>query len=432
MKVLIVHNRYRSLSPGGEDRVVDQEHAALADAGHDVRRFQRSSDEIDQFTLLQKALVPIQLVWSRRSARNFDAALESFRPDVVHLHNLFPLLSPSVLQSCRRHRVPCVATLHNYWQVCGGCNLYRTGAECRDCVGRRLPLSGVQHGCYRNSPLATLPMAVSTVANRRLWRSVPAAFIFLSNAQRRELDPLGFPASRCFVKPNFALETAQRTMPEDLVVYLGRLTQAKGLRVLMRAWDQYAGRGSGPRLRLAIAGAGPLETEIRAWSRGRPSVEVLGHLNRDECASLVRRATTVVVPSEWPEPFGLVVTEAMAAGVAPIATAHGSFSELITDGVDGLLYPPGDDGALAELLRRVESAPEWLRDLGAAARNTYERMFAPSENIAQLERIYRFAIDHPRWRDGDSDTADTLGHSEEIVSAPLGRTSMYQAPSRTL
>lgn len=402
MKILVVHNRYRSSSPSGENRVVDQEHDTLIDAGHEVRRFEHSSDGIAQLSRVQRALVPAKVIWNPRSAQELSEVLAAFRPDVVHVHNLFPLVSPSVLQVCQRSRVPCVATFHNYRPVCASGNLFRSGSVCRDCVVRRLPTPAVLHGCYRRSAVATVPLAVATVAHRRIWQTVPSAYIFLSEAQRRELEPAGFPLARSFVKPNLVLPVAPRsTSRHDLVVYLGRLTEDKGLLVLMRAWDRYTDgrRGREGGLRLAIAGTGPLEAEIRSWAQARSSVTVLGLLDRQACSTLVGQARTVVVPSEWPEPFGLVVAEAMAAGVAPVATAHGAFTDLIADGVDGLLYPPGDVGTLARLLERIEADPERIDRLGDAARATYERRFEPSKNIVDLEAIYRFAAGHPRWID---------------------------------
>jgi glycosyltransferase involved in cell wall biosynthesis len=406
--------------------VVDQEHDALVQAGHEVERFERHSDEIAQMPLRRKALVPTRVVWSSRSAHELDGAIETVRPDVVHLHNLFPLLSPSVLLSCQRHKVPCVATFHNYRAVCAGGSLFRDGAVCRDCVGHRLPIPAMLHGCYRESTLTTVPVALATVAHRRFWQSIPSAYIFISDAQRREIESAGYPLSRSFVKPHLVPPVAPRTGSQELVVYLGRLTEEKGLRVLMRAWDRYTGARTTPGLRLVIAGTGPLEEEIGVWARSRPSVSVPGLLDRTQCTELVRQARTVVVPSEWPEPFGLVVAESMAAGVMPTATAHGSFVELITDGVDGLLYPPGDVDALTVLLQKVEDAPEWADRLGKAARETYERRFEPSKNIAELERIYQFAMDSPRWLDGP----DT-GEIPETMNGPVrfrGGTPPSSAP----
>jgi len=397
MRVLIAHNRYRSSSPSGEDRVVDQEHAVLADAGHDVERFERHSDDIARRSFVGRAVVPAQVVWARTSALELGTVLETFRPDIVHFHNLFPLLSPSVLRSAERHRVPTVVTFHNYQQVCVNGMLYRAGSECRACVGRAVPWPGLRHGCYHGSVVATLPLALSLSVHRRLWRTIPAAYVFLSEVQRRELLSLDLDPARCFVKANLVPPVQQRRDVSDLVVYLGRLTEAKGVRVLMRAWDLYVETGGpGGHLRLAIAGSGPLEAEVRSWAERHSSVQLLGLVSRAASASLVARSAAVIVPSEWREPFGLVGAEAMAAGVAPVTTSNGAFGELISDGVDGLLYPPGDHRALAEILRRIARSPRYVEDLGRAARNTYLRRFTPRQVLSELEAIYQFAMDHPR------------------------------------
>ena len=401
MRILVVHNRYRSSIPSGENRVVDRERQALVEAGHEVARFEAHSDDIASMPVHRKALVPLRLVWSRGAAADLDRAITAVAPDVVHVHNTFPLLSASVLRQCTARGVPSVVTIHNYRLICPGSALYRTGAPCRDCASRKIALPGVVHGCYRTSPAATLPLALADFATRRTWRTAPSAYVFLSEALKRELAPLRLPAERCFVKGNFVEPAPARGPGEPLVAYLGRLTEEKGLRVLMAGWDRYlaGASGRGPGLVLAVAGTGPLEPEIRSWAAGRPSVEVLGLLDREGCADLLRRARAVVAPSEWPEPFGLVVAEAMAAGAVPIATDHGAFVDMVTEGVDGYRYPPGDAGALAHILRTVEEAsPGALAAMGAAARTTHRRRFATGDNVATLEKVYRYAIEHPRGR----------------------------------
>ena len=396
MKILVVHNRYRSSAPGGEDRVVDQEEEVLREVGHEVRRLGRSNDDIGGFPIAQMALLPAGAAWNPVAARDLREAIGDFRPEVVHLHNLFPLLSPSVLRGCAQMGATCVVTLHNYQQMCAGGNLFRTGATCTDCVGRSVPVAGIRHGCYHGSSVASVPVTLSPFVHRRAWRSIPAAYIFTCQDQRREYERFGFPSDRCFVKANLVPPVATRVVPEPLVVFLGRLSELKGLRVLMRGWDRYLDTAPDAGLRLVIAGSGPLEAEIGAWASHRMSVEPVGMLSREECARLVRRAAAVVVPSECRETFGLVVAEAMAAGVAPIATSHGALAELIEDGVDGLLYPPGDEVALAALLGKIEHSPALVRDLGEAAQRTYERRFTPARVVADLEAIYRFAIANPR------------------------------------
>ena len=394
----MVHNRYRSSSPGGEDRVVDQEVAALSSAHHDVERFERSSDEIAQRNLLGKALVSAEVVWSKQAQRSLAETLRGFRPDVVHVHNTFPLLSASVLYACRSEQVPVVATLHNYRLACASGDFFRNGTVCRDCVGRA-PLPAIRHRCYRDSMLATIPLAAAVAGHRRAWRTMVAAYIFLSAAQRDMFIGDGFPLERLFVKPNFVPDMPEHQRrdgaTEDIAVYAGRLTEAKGVDLLMEAWDRYSLVAPGSRLRLILAGAGPLEHQVAIWAAARPTVDWVGMLSRPACAGLLARARAAIVPSRWAETFGLVAIEAMAAGVPPIAAAHGSFPELITDGDDGVLFEPGNASALSSVLRDVEENPARYEELGTAARRTYEERFASGPNVKRLVEIYQFAIEHP-------------------------------------
>lgn len=386
----------------------------LARAGHHVRRFERSNDDIEQFSIVQKALVPGQVLWSTSSAKMLARILDDFEPDVVHVHNLFPLLSPSVLVLCRRRGIPVVATIHNYRLICSEGSLFRAGAICKDCVGRS-PLSAVRHGCFHGSRLATVPLAVASVTHKHVWRSMVSAYIFISAAQKAEFASLELPDDRCFVKSNLVFPADPKTRTEDLVVFAGRLNEAKGLRVLMEAWDRYSTNRAHPELRLAIAGSGPLEAEVRSWARSRPLVEFHGLQTREQCAALMSRARAVLVPSQWPEVFGLVVAEAMAASVAPIASAHGSFPELITDGHDGLLFPAGDVEALSEVLGRVVESPGWFDQLGRNALQTFRRRFHPDTNTGLLEEIYRFAIDHPIDQEHAHKNYEPRQNVEEVV-----------------
>ena len=186
-------------------------------------------------------------------------------------------------------------------------------------------------------------------------------------------------------------------MSRSFVVYAGRLAPAKGIRLLMTAWETYATTRE-PGLRLVIAGSGPLDGEVAAWAAGKPSVDLRGMLSREDCATLVAGARAAIVPSEWEEAFGLVAIEAMALRVAPVAPAHGSFPELIHDGHDGVLFTPGDPNALAAVLRDIDTDPDRFADLGRNARAGYEQRFDPDANIAQLVATYDFAIANPVGR----------------------------------
>lgn len=395
MRILLVHNRYRSGAPSGENRVVDTEAQALAASGHDIVRFGRGSDEIAQWPLAKKAMLPARTVWSRETWRDLKIALRAHRPDVVHVHNTFPLLSASVLYACRDERVPVVATVHNYRLTCANGTFFRGGSVCHDCADG-LPVRGVLHGCYRESRVATAPVALAMSAHRRAWRSLVSAYIFISATQRDLLRGFGSPPGRAFVRYNLIPRRDRPPVERtQTVVYAGRLDEPKGVRLLMAGWDRYLARPGEPGLNLAIAGGGPLGSELTAWAASRPSVGLKGTLSGAECAELIAGARAVVLPSVWEETFGLVAVEAMAAGVPPIAAGHGSFTELITPGVDGVLFSPGDPAALALAITDVERNPEQYEAYGEQARKTYEERFDPDRSLADLLDIFRFAMANP-------------------------------------
>ncbi|MFJ9349277.1 glycosyltransferase [Streptomyces sp. NPDC101237] len=391
MRVLVVHNRYGSAQPSGENKVVDQEVELLRAAGHRVEVFERRSDDIGRRSLLGKVAVPLLVPWNPAVRTELTARLRADRPDVVHVHNVFPLLSPAVLAACADAGVPAVATLHNYTQVCPPGTLQRDGRPCTECVGGA-PLPAVRHGCYRGSRLATVPLAVSLSANRRRWWTGVERFLCISAAQRDVLVRSGMPADRLTVKHNFVPDPGScREGDGEHLLYLGRLAEAKGVRLLMAAWDEITAAG-GVGVPLVIAGTGPLEPEVAAWAADRDDVRYVGLLDTAECRKAVARSVAVVAPSTWLEAFGLVVVEAMAAGVPTVAAGHGAFVELVEDEVTGLLHRPGDAASLASRVRRIATAPERNREMGRAARRRYEQGFSPAVGLARLVEEYRTAI----------------------------------------
>lgn len=391
MDVLVVHNRYSSAQPSGENKVVDQEVELLRAAGHRVEVFERRSDDIAGRSLPGKAAVPLLVPWNPAVRAKLAARLRAERPDVVHIHNVFPLLSPAVLAGCADAGVPAVATLHNYTQICPPGTLRRDGRPCAECVGK-VPLPAVRHGCYRDSRVATVPLAVGLAVNRRRWWSGVERFFCISAAQRDILVRAGMPAERLAVKHNFVPDPdVRREGAGEHLLYLGRLAETKGVRLLMAAWDELAASG-GVGVPLVIAGAGPLEAEVTAWAAGRDDVRYVGLYDPEGCRRAVARSVAVVAPSTWQEAFGLVVVEAMAAGVPAVAAGHGAFVELVDDGVTGLLHRPGEAASLASGIRRITAERAGNHEMGRAARLRYERGFSPAVGLERLVEGYRTAI----------------------------------------
>jgi glycosyltransferase involved in cell wall biosynthesis len=396
MKVLVVHNRYRPTAPSGEDAVVDQESAALVSRGHEVVLFERRSEEISEWSPLRRATLPVRVLWSEDSRRAITESLTKFGPDVVHIHNIFPLITPSILYACRDASVPVVATLHNYKLGCASGTFYREGKVCHDCLGGS-SFPALAHGCYRGSTALTAPVVLGSRLHRNAWQTMITAYIFISAAQRDLLAPVGLPADRSFVKHNFvpAPPPQAEIATRHQVAYVGRLDEAKGVHFLMQAWDAFRARHPSSPLSLVVVGGGELSEAVVRWTDKQPSVTMAGHVSRAEVFRILARSRAVLVPSQWEETFGMVAVEAMASGTAAVASAHGAFPELVTHGLDGALFSPTDVHALVEILADIDDHPQRWDDYGQRGRQTYQTRFTPKAGVKRLEEIYRFAEEHP-------------------------------------
>ncbi|MBA2768049.1 MAG: glycosyltransferase family 4 protein, partial [Sporichthyaceae bacterium] len=296
MKVLVAHNRYRSNVPSGENRVVDTEMAALASAGVGIVPYLRSSDEIDAMTLAQRLAVPMQPLHSRRSVAEVEAMIERHRPDLVHLHNPFPLISLSVVRAAHRHGLPLVQTVHNHRHSCMRGSYFRDGHPCHECRGRTLPWPAVKHGCYRDSHAQSVPMAAAFLVHRGDQRAVDR-YIALTDALAASLVDSGLvTADRVTIRPNSVPDPGPFRAPGTGLIFVGRLTDEKGVPLLLEAWR----RSGGPFGTLTVVGEGPGRGLVEAAGRAGGDVRVLGSLEHDEVGAALDRAAALVVPSTSP------------------------------------------------------------------------------------------------------------------------------------
>jgi glycosyltransferase involved in cell wall biosynthesis len=386
MRVAMLHNRYRSGQPSGENTVVDQTADFLRSSGHSVELYEQHSDTIAEMSGKDRALLPFRSVWSFAAERDLTSRLQQRRPDIVHVHNTFPLWSPSVLRATRKAGLPVVATLHNFRLMCANAVLQRDGRPCESCVGK-IPWRGAVHGCYRESTVQSLPLVAGITAHQglRTWQRYVTTLIAPSEFVRSRYVAGGFPADRIVVKPHAVAFAGQvRTGPGEAVVFLGRLTEDKGFADLLEAWDSSLGQ-------LVVVGDGPLRAAADARAAVDPSVRVLGALPWAESMDVVRTARAVVVPARSYEAFGLVVVEAFAHGVPVVASRIGALAELVEDGVTGALAEPGDPVSLRSALRLVTD-PVTSVTCGERARQVYLKRFTPERDLAATERIYADAI----------------------------------------
>nr|WP_315218243.1 glycosyltransferase [uncultured Duganella sp.] len=400
LHVLLVHNSYRLR--GGEDVVAEAETALLRANGVRVSVYRRSNDELAQRSPLAAAA---STLWSRQAARDIDGLCVRLRPDLIHFHNTFPLISAAPYWSAARHAIPVVQTLHNFRLLCPQAMLLRQGRVCSDCVGRP-PWRAVLHRCYRDSAAQSCVAAAALAAHRVLgsYRHRVHAYIALSRFSRDLYIAGGLPAARLHVKPNFVADAGAAAGGRAGGLFVGRLSEEKGVAVLLAAMDRL-GLAAGT---LRLAGDGPLGPLVRqaagaAW---------LGPLSAEQVRARMRRSLFLVAPSTCLETFGLAAVEAFACGLPVIASGHGGLGELIDDGVTGLLVRPGDAADLARKIGWALDHPEAMAAMGRAARACYLRHYTPQHNFVQLNAIYRSILPPPPGDHHASHTPARADHTD--------------------
>jgi glycosyltransferase involved in cell wall biosynthesis len=380
VRVLILHSRYRSGSASGENRVVEDEAFLLRRAGHAVEVWDPSAGDVRGASL---ARVGAGVVWSFSAGKETRRRIRAFGPDIVHVHNLFPMLSPVVLRSASAEGVPIVMTLHNYRLHCLPGTCFRDGKPCELCVGR-VPVPGVVHRCYQGSMAASAVLATSLTVHRSA-RSFDRVSLYLAvSGFVRDLHlGAGMRSSRIRVKSNFAWPSERREGPGDAFAYVGRLSREKGVHTLIEAWKEVSAR-------LVVVGDGPEAGELRASAPS--NVEFLGEVRGEDVAALLKGVRALILPSLWYEPASRATLEAYAAGVPVIASRIGGFPELVDDGISGRLVPPGDARALADATRALMEEAGAER-MGEGAHRTWRERYTPEHGLEALEEAYRAAIE---------------------------------------
>lgn len=381
MRILIVHNSYQE--PGGEDQVFRTEGSLLEKQGHTVIRYTDHNDRLNELNALEAASTT---VWSTRAYRDVTKLIRREQPHVMHVHNTFPLISPSVYHAATTLEIPVVQTLHNYRLLCPQSDFLRDGRICEDCLGRVVPWPGVVHACYRQSRVATAGAAAMLTLHRVLgtYRDKVAAYIALTDFARRKFIEGGIPAERIFVKPNFVYPDPGLGRGQGgYALFVGRLTSAKGVETLLAAWKE-----PGVLLPLRIVGSGPLNNLVAEFTQGCPNVVWLGRRSWEEVLNLMREAYVLVFPSEWYEGFPLVIAEAFAVGLPVVTSDLGGMSSIVEDQRTGVHFRPRDPSHLVERMQWIASHREDVAAMRANVRAEFEAKYTAEVNYAQLMRIY--------------------------------------------
>jgi glycosyltransferase involved in cell wall biosynthesis len=392
MKVLIVHNRYRTSAPSGEDAAVRNEQRMLETRGVEVTTFERCNDDIDDSSLHAKALLAAGTIWSQRSRSDLGRVLRQVRPDIVHVHNTFSILSPSIYGACKAAGIPVVQTLHNFRFFCPSALFLRDGKPCEDCVDRSL-FQSVRHRCYRDSVAATATLAAMLAVHRTIgtYSNHIDRYIALTQFARRKIQKGGIAGHKLVVKPNFVPDNPSPGRGGGgYAVFVGRLLQGKGTETLVKAWRHAP-------LRLKIVGDGALRPELESLARQQNSnIEFCGRQERQSVLEIIASAEFLIVPSEWYEGFPMVIAESFACGTPVLASRIGSLEELVEDGVTGKHFAAGNPEQLAQAVLDMLSDPARLNGMRRNARAYFDGQLTEQQNYEQLMNIYSGVITERR------------------------------------
>lgn len=362
--------------------------------GHEVVRFIRHSDSLSARGTLGIIQGALSTPWNPWSAAAIRREVARFKPDVVHVHNTFPLLSPAIFRSIG-HSAASVLTLHNYRLFCPAAIPMRAGRVCTECLDRKSSWSALKHGCYRGSRLATAPLALSVSLHRKIktWDRHVNAFIVLTEFQKKVMTEAGLPADRVYVKPNFYPGNPEAhvwTNRGNYVVFAGRLTKEKGIDDLIRAWIMWG--ESAPELR--ILGDGPLRKSLQqlASESTEAHITFLGQLSSADAERQIADSRLLVLPSICFETFGMVILEAFSYGTPAAVSDAGPLPTIVRDGVSGIIFEAANAASLFQKVHSAWNSPGLLERLGEGARSEFAAFYTAEANYERLMEIYSAAL----------------------------------------
>jgi glycosyltransferase involved in cell wall biosynthesis len=390
LKVVIVHNYYQQA--GGEDQVVAAETALLQSHGHQVLSYVVHNNSLN--SIWQRLMLLPDCIFSLRHYRRFLAFLAEQQPDLVHVHNYFPLLSPAIFYAAKKAGVPVVHSLHNFRAICPSATLF-DGQQVNTRSISQSPFWTVRQKIYRQSYAGTFLLYLMVVLHRWLgtWQQQVDVFIALSESQRQIYRQAGWPLAKMALKPNFILPpeltsvqltATQPQLAAGACLYVGRLAAEKGLLLLLQAWQHRQSP-------LYLVGSGPLQPEVQQAAALNPWIRPLGQQSASQVQVLMQQATLLLVPSIGLESFGLVVLEAFWQRLPVLVAGHGALADVVQHGQNGWHFLPGDSKDLLSQADVLLQNSSLRLQLAEAGWQSAQQHYLPEQNYQQLLAIYRQA-----------------------------------------
>lgn len=389
MKILMAHNRYQNR--GGEDESFDSESSLLERYGHRVIRYVKHNDSISEDSIFN---VAVRTLWSVEDYKSIRTLIQREKPNLLHVQNHFPLISPAIYYAARKETIPIIQTLHNYRLFCLNAYLFRQGHVCEDCLGQAVPLSGIQHKCYRDSRAGSIVVSSSIALHRLLKTYVRKVdlFIALTEFAKQKYAENGIPRHKIVLKSNFVDPDPKiGTGNDNFVLFVGRLSPEKGISTLLRAWQQL-----GDHIPLRIIGSGPLESEVREATSTHLGIEYLGPRPVQEVQAIMGQAKALIFPSLWYEGMPRVIIEAFAKGTPVISSKLGAMTTMVTHQETGLHFCVGNAEELVKQIHWMLEHPSQWQEMRLLARQKFEVNYNAESSYHRLIEIYNQAMGSPQ------------------------------------
>ncbi len=330
MKILIIHNKYQTKNIGGEDIVFFNELNALTERlGDDnIFSYDTSNDNLSKIKLLFN-------IWF--SLKHYKAVFDLVKAnniDIVHVHNFFPMLTPSVFKAAKDAGAKVIHTLHNYRWWCISGIFYRKGyGICEACLENKL--TSIVHKCYRGSVIQSIFAQMSFLFYKyyKPFHLIDSYFV-LTSFQREKLIHIGLDATKIIIKPNFIVDYPLDNDIKSGYIFVGRLEESKGIEILINVWKEL-----GNEYKLTVVGTGELEVKLMSQKLSS-NISFLGKKSHEETLRLISRSKYLIQPSLWYETFGLTIIEAMSLGIPVIGFEIGTRPDFIIHNVNGFLCEP--------------------------------------------------------------------------------------------
>lgn len=385
MKILVIHNHY--IERGGEDEVVNAETKLLEEHGHKVILYEKSNKHIEKLSFFRKLFfVFSELFFSKTVYKELKEIINTEKPDIAHVHNIFFSITPSAYLALKEENIPIVQSLHNYRFFCLRGALFHKGSVCEKCKGRPLYHSVIKK-CWRNS--YTLSFLLASILCR--WRSVLKnnvdSYIASSEFSMNKLNELGLKRKKIYLKTNFlAVEPQCNSQDNDYALFIGRLVDYKGIETLMKAFE------INPSFNLKIIGDGPLREKVNNFASLHSNVEFLSNVERVTVLKMLKNSSFIIFPSKCYENMPMVIIESFALSKPVLASNLGAIKEMVVNGSSGILFEPGNAQDLASKISYLFSHKRERDAMGAGANKIYRILFDREKNYHNLISIYAATI----------------------------------------